>query len=259
MEQGEIQQTLVRLMERSGGVQLIKMTHPGMAQLGRDLQAVLGITESIDAHQINQAMWSLIARELAYVALSAGSPGDWRLHLTERGYAIVRDQQINPDDPAGYIERIVKQAPSTTDTVKLYLREALKTYVDRSYLASAVMLGVAAEATMLETATAYVRWAGPAGEKLKSELENPRRFYVFKLEEFQKRLSVEKPKFPPEIGDNLDLDVTSVLQLIRLTRNDAGHPTGRVIDRDACFSHLVVYARVHTRLHGLKEFFTTAP
>ena len=86
-------------------------------------------------------------------------------------------------------------------------------------------------------------------------MANSRTFYVAKLQEFQKRLSVDKTQFPFELGDALELDVTAVLQLIRLNRNDAGHPTGKTISRDDCYSRLCIYASVHKKLHALQAFF----
>jgi hypothetical protein len=49
-----------------------------------------------------------------------------------------------------------------------------------------------------------------------------------------------------------------VLQLIRLTRNDAGHPTGRKIDREDAFNHLVIYARANKKLYDLMGFLKAA-
>jgi hypothetical protein len=135
------------------------------------------------------------------------------------------------------------------------LENRLKSFEQECYLASAVMLGVAAEACMLETADVFVKWSGKPAEKLKQMLENPRTFYVAKLEGFQKSLAAAKGSLPPELSDNLDLDVTAVIQLIRLTRNDAGHPTGRQIDREDAFNHLVIYARANKRLYDLIDFF----
>ena len=86
-------------------------------------------------------------------------------------------------------------------------------------------------------------------------LESPRTFYVAKLEGFQKCLAVARGSLPPELSDNLDLDVTAVLQLIRVTRNDPGQPIGRQIDREDAFNHLVIYARANKRLYDLIGFF----
>jgi hypothetical protein len=54
----------------------------------------------------------------------------------------------------------------------------------------------------------------------------------------------------PALG-NLD----SVLDVSRIYRNDAGHPTGKRIGRDDAFINLQMVARVLQKLYALKGFF----
>ena len=208
---------------------------------------------------MQEAVWSLVARRLAYIAMNETWSGDWKLMLTAKGHAVAEGTQVNPDDPSNYMKRLLEVAPTTTNTVRLYLEESLHAFVEECYLSSAVMLGVAAEAATLETADAFTVWAGPSAEKLRAHLDNPKTCYVAQLEEFQKRLAAAKPNIPTGLSDSLDLYVNSLLQLIRLTRNEAGHPTSRRLDRDACFNNLIVYASVHKRLNLLKNFFLNLP
>jgi hypothetical protein len=65
------------------------------------------------------------------------------------------------------------QAKSTT-LAKQYLKEALKSYEQDCFLASSVMLGVAAEDTTLDVAASFVAWQGKPAENLKTILENPK-------------------------------------------------------------------------------------
>jgi hypothetical protein len=205
---------------------------------------------------VNEAVWSLVARRLAWIEIDQAHPMAWFVQLTERGKAAAGSEAVNPDDPLGYMRRLLQAAPATSDVVQLYLRESLKSFEQECYLASAVTLGVAAEACMLETANAFVNWSGESARKLRQMLESPRTFYVAKLEGFQKCLAVARGSLlSPELSDNLDLDVTAVLQLIRVTRNDAGQPIGRQIDREDAFNHLVIYARANKRLYDLIGFF----
>jgi len=55
------------------------------------------------------------------------------------------------------MERLLEAAPRTSETTKQYLREALKSYEQECFLASSVMLGVAAEGTSLDVAASFVR------------------------------------------------------------------------------------------------------
>src|SRR5947207_7041157 len=147
------------------------------------------------------------------------------------------------------------QLLGTSDTTKQYLREALKSYEQECFLASSVMLGVAAEDTSLAVAASFVVWQGKPAANLKAILANPKQFYVYKLQEFEKRLIAAKGSIPPNLSENIELNITTILQLIRLTRNDAGHPTGRRVDQEDCYQNLVVYANAHRKLHRLKVYF----
>jgi hypothetical protein len=255
MEQAELQQIVLKLIKATGALKLGMLRWPAIETVHNQIRTLVGVECNEDWYVINEAVWALVARRLAYIAMSETWSGDWRLMLTARGHAAAEGSQVNPDDPSNYMKMLIATAPDTTETVRLYLDEALKAFTEECYLSSAVMLGVAAEACSLETADAFTTWAGKDADKLRAHLKNPRTFYVVKLEEFQKRLATAKSKIPSELSDSLDLYVNSVLQLIRLTRNEAGHPTNRKIDRDECFNNLVVYAGVHKRLHLLKNFF----
>src|SRR5947199_3374623 len=94
------------------------------------------------------------------------------------------------------------QLLGTSDTTKQYLKEALKSYEQECFLASSVMLGGAAEDTTLDVAASFASWQGKSAEKLKKVLENPRQFYVYKLQEFEKRLTAVKRSIPPEFSEN---------------------------------------------------------
>ena len=173
----------------------------------------------------------------------------------KEGSTRAEQRDYNPDDRNSYMQRLLKDAPATSATVQQYLLEALQTYEQECYLASAVMLGGAAEETTLEVAASFVKWRGKEAENLATILDNLRQFYVYKLQEFEKRLRVARREIPQEFAENLELQITAVLQLIRVTRNDAGHPTGRRIDRTDCFQNLVICANAHQKLHRLKAYF----
>ena len=232
MTQEEIQTTLLKFLKVDGPTRLGSLVTPNANSQVRNLvRSRTRIEFEVDWFEVNEAVWSLVVRRLAWIQIGQENPVHWRISLTERGKAAAEGEAVNPDDPSGYMRRLLRDAPGTSDVVQLYLRESLKSFEQECYLASAVMLGVAAVACMLEAADAFVNWSGDRARKLRTMLENRRTFYVAKLEEFQKRLTAASGSLPQEISDNLDLDVTAVLQLIRHTRNDAGHPTGRQIDR----------------------------
>jgi hypothetical protein len=54
------------------------------------------------------------------------------------------------------------------------------------------------------------------------------------------------------------LTLDSVLDVLRIQRNDAGHPTGRHLSRDDVFISLQMLSRYLEKLYRLKAFFDAA-
>jgi hypothetical protein len=207
-----------------------------------------------EAH-IAQTLWGLLARGLVYIDISQSAPENWEWRPTNAGTASAKDEQFNPDDPERYLARLRSNIPDVSDLVLLYASEAVNCYTHERYLASAVMLGVASEAAFLEMAQASVKWLGVAGKNLQEVLRNPRQPYVRKFEEFRKRIESRKTDLPPELADGMSLTFDSVLDLLRISRNDAGHPTGKVVSREDQYISLQMFARYLQRLYDLHSFF----
>lgn len=51
------------------------------------------------------------------------------------------------------------------------------------------------------------------------------------------------------------LTFDAVLDLLRIYRNDSGHPTGKHIDHDTAFINLQMFARYLEKLYQFKAFF----
>lgn len=206
-------------------------------------------------HEVQEAIWSLVAQGLAYLDTSQIEASNWAVRITAAGRAVLSDEDYNPHDPAGYMDRLRAALPDMSDTVLAYMTEALGAFNNQLYLASTVMLGAASEAAFLEVATAF---AGTLTGKVKSNFErvlNGKTNYVEKFAEFRKRLEPLKATLPEEYGAGMALMLDSVVDLLRVNRNEAGHPTGRMFDRDDCFTALQMAARYLRKLYGLKRHF----
>jgi hypothetical protein len=206
--------------------------------------------------EINEVLWSMLAQGLLHIDISQSAPENWTWQLSSAGRAVKLDAEINPDDPQGYLLRVKDTVPSASDIVMMYLEEAVLSYTGRRYLASAVMLGVAAEAAFMEMARSFANWLPTAERKKFSEIiENRRQVYLGKFAEFRKRIEPKRQQLPPELADGMVLTLDSVLDVLRIYRNDAGHPTGKKIDREDAFINLQMAARVLQKMYALKVFF----
>ncbi len=204
---------------------------------------------------ITQTLWSLLGKGLVYIDIWQPAPENWKWQLTDAGAKSAKDEQFNPDDPERYLVRLRSNVPDISDLVYIYAEEATRCYNHECYFASAVMLGVASEAAFLEMAQASVNWLQSSGQKLQAFLDNPRMPYVKKFREFRKRIEPQKHKLPTELADGMSLTFDSVLDLLRISRNEAGHPTGKIVSREDQYISLQMFGRYLKRLYDLRNFF----
>ena len=205
-------------------------------------------------------LWSLVGQGLVYIDMQQSAPENWQWGLTDSGRASLSDQQINPDDTAGYLARLKAMTPEISEITLMYSEEAVRSYISRCYLASATMLGVASEAAFLEMAEAFGNWLPKSpGEKFLTIIQNPKQNYIAKFTEFRKRVETIKPKLPGELADGMALTMDSLLDLLRIYRNDAGHPTGKKISREDAFINLQMFARYVQKMYLMKKFFVENP
>ena len=205
--------------------------------------------------EVTQTLWYLLGRGLVYIYMWQPAPENWEWQLTKAGIESARDEQFNPDDLDRYLMRLHANVPDVSKLVFLYASEAVRCYTHEDYLASAVMLGVASEAAFLEMAYASVNWLGASGQKLKEVLDS-KQPYVKKFSEFRNKIEPRKVDLPSELVDGMSLTFDSVLDLLRISRNDAGHPTGKQLLREDQYIALQMFARYLQKLYQLRTFFS---
>jgi hypothetical protein len=116
------------------------------------------------------------------------------------------------------------------------------------------MLGGAAEKAFLLLIDAYTNAISdePRRERFKRNTAGP---IKRKLDEFAAAVPTFRSRLPSSLEDNLDSQLTGIFDLIRTTRNDVGHPTGRLIDRQLAFAHLRLFISYCKRVYDLIDWF----
>ena len=220
-----------------------------------------GVRWKSNRGEAQQALWSLISKRMAYIEMSQPSASNWSICLTERGANAADRTKINPDNDSAYIAEINKTIPQFSETASLYLQESLTAFSSECYLASTMMLGVATEACFYDIAGSFAKWLGTVpGQQTSSQafsdlLEQPTRAYVHKFAEFQKRLLSNKGHLQAALQQNLDLNINAAIELIRIARNEVGHPTNQGVSRESANQYLLLFPMLAKRLYELKRFF----
>jgi hypothetical protein len=207
--------------------------------------------------EVMEALWQLVADGLAFIDYSQSAPENWSWVLTQRGLRAAESvDEYEPDDPEGYLDRLKRRITDVDQQVLAYASEALRSYSCACYLASSVMLGVASERAFQILGETFGGWL-PAAEaqRFRGSFDHPRQTYVAKFVEFRKRLEPYKSRMPDELSDGMALTLDSVLDLLRITRNEAGHPTGKAVEAGDAYIQLQMFARYLEKLYEYRRFF----
>ena len=252
MTDAEIQRLILRYISQKN---VDRRLGRGHEYLAKGVRNAAPAGSQVRNGQIMEGVWSLIRQGLAYIDYSQPAPANWELQITANGRAVANDEGINPDDPAGYIQNLDREVPDLSEVAKNYAHEALSAYNAGLYRSSVVMLGVASEAAVLEVAAALAQTMREEKKRQYLEqLEAPNRSYNAKFEDFRQKLRSRTDSMPEELTTNLDLTMNSVGELLRVYRNNAGHPTGKVASRHDCFTFLHMFVQYAKRLYAIKAY-----
>jgi hypothetical protein len=80
-----------------------------------------------------------------------------------------------------------------------------------------------------------------------------------KYDALWKRLAPLAGSLPKPLGEDLHTILDRVFDLIRTTRNAAGHPTGKTIERETMHANLLLFPSYCRRVYGLIDHFHANP
>jgi hypothetical protein len=155
-------------------------------------------------------------------------------------------------DVDSYQQAIANEVPGINEITLLYLKEAMQAFRSGCILSATVMLGVASEHTFLLL--------------LESIENNPEHRETFrtvydqrtilqKVNKFKNILDQQQKELPSAIKEDLDTHFAGILSVIRNFRNQSGHPTGRIIDREQAFVLLQLFIPYCKKLYQLMDFY----
>lgn len=206
-------------------------------------------------HEVWEALWGLVGEGLVYLdpGVQGSGTDNWRWKLSSVGVSAVESGNWEPRDPEGYLRRLRCHSPEIDPLVLRYVEEALRAFNARCYLATSVMLGVASERILEQLARSVIGAEADRSTKLRKALDNPRESQFTRFTELRKVLEPRRADLPDGLGDTLTLD--AVADLLRIARNEAGHPSAGSIDEETAYTHLQMAARYLQKITLLRGFF----
>lgn len=206
--------------------------------------------------------------EVAHEAVLAGQlcpvpehPGR-QFRLTEHGVrCLAADNPALPIDPSGMVEGIRKDYPDvpSLDLLARYLSEATTSFQHGLLLAAATMVGCAYELCLVDLATTVFKaWppdslstvTGKHREAAKRHLQGDYAKAGILADAVKKALEEKRDRLRDEY-QWVESCFSSTFFLVRELRNDAGHPSGRVVARDEVFIHLTSFPLCFRRVRTI--------
>lgn len=216
--------------------------------------------QSHDVLKVYDILWDLLIQGVLAPGMDSSNLYFPFLHVTDYGQRCLDAGMIVPHDPDRYVTRLQQQVGRPLDDIVLiYVREGLLTFLGGHYLASTVMVGVASE-----------RCIDLLTESLANAIADPNRKATFKTKVRQAGRSVKRRfdalrdellvlHLPGDLADALDIQLSGIFTLLRYSRNDAGHPTGRLADRDEAHANLLLFPGYCKRVYDLIAHFQSTP
>lgn len=208
----------------------------------------------------NEVMWQLLVQGVIAPGLDSNNLNLPWFHITEYGQRCIEAGDFLPHDPTGYMKRIENQVGQhLDDTVKTYIHESLLTFLGGHYLSATVMLGVASERCIDLLAECYSGAIGDPGRKrdFDKKLAGAGRSVKRRFDAIRDELLKPTLGLPTELTDALDIHMSGIFTLIRYSRNEVGHPTGLVVDRDTAHANLLLFPQYCKRIYGLIAYLRT--
>ena len=224
------------LDEFDGRSQRPPSTYPAETALGKE-----------DSEILREVFWDLFRQGIVILGIDETNKSFPFFKVTSWGERAVRENDTYfITDTTKFEQRLKNEIPNIDDITILYLRESFQAFRVRCTISSAVMLGVAAEhifQLLLDQLESNPQ------QKTKFRNVFKERSILKKINRFKAIITSEQASFTQEVRESFDTQFLGIQSLIRIYRNESGHPTGKVIDREQAFVNLRLFIPFGKMVH----------
>lgn len=206
-----------------------------------------------DADKFLEVFWGLFRDGIITLGLNSSNREFPFFRLSEFGKRLVKDSGAYFfHDVSTYEALIRKEVSAIDDVTMIYLKEAMQAFRSGCILSASVMLGVATEHTFLVLIETIENNSTHAATFANVSKE---RTILQKVNKFMGILDQQLKSLPPEIKEDLDTHFAGILSIIRNFRNQSGHPSGKIIDREQAFILLQLFIPYCKKMYLLIDHY----
>lgn len=208
-----------------------------------------------DVSTVRSILWRLVNVGILTPRIISDDRNQF-FEFTGYGRKVIKDTKESPYDPFGFIKRLTTDCPKLESDSIAYIQEAISCFLSRYLRAASVMIGLASENEILSLIDRYSLTLC-SEDKIDFEKRiNSSRSIKEKFEILYNKLRQNKSDLPMGVNE-LDTWLQGVFQIIRLYRNDAGHPVTITFNAEDVYANLVLFRTYARYLSQLKAHFAT--
>ena len=203
-----------------------------------------------DAELVRDIFWDLFRQGVITLGLNDSNPAWPWFRLSHFGeQAMAGQQPYRFHDTATYVAMVKKEVPDLSKQAQTYLEEAVAAFYADCMLASCVMLGVAAETEFLALVDVAEK-----GKHATSFAGLKKHFFIRKkIDAFHTALKPLIPALPHDATEDFETNLSMIQSVLRIARNDAGHPSSANPSREQVYVFLQLFAPFARQLKRLRS------
>jgi hypothetical protein len=180
--------------------------------------------------------------------------------VTDYGRELLAARDYVPHDKVGYLQLLHDHVPAPDSTVLVYLAKSLETFLRGNFIASTVMLGVAAERVFNLVCDSLEPALASAKEREKLAALQRKRSIKGRADWVHDKLRAVQDGKPHGFPENAAIMATGIYDMIRTQRNDLGHPreTPPRLTRRQVNANLVLFPTFYETAESVRTYLTSS-
>ena len=206
-----------------------------------------------DRELVREVFWDFFRQGLITLGINDSNREYPWFKVSTSGRRILENQETYFFHDLSTYEKLIRdKIPTIDDVTVIYLKEAMQAYRIGCLLSSSVMLGVATEHTF--NLLIEVIEANPTHQPTYKNV-NKERGILRRVNKFKSILDKHVKTMDPRVREDLDTHFAGILSIIRNFRNQSGHPSGHIIEREQCYVLLQLFIPYGKKMYQLMDHF----
>jgi hypothetical protein len=189
-----------------------------------------------------------------------GFPSQGRYFMTSRGQSWVSSAEPMPEDFNGYMKLLRQLVPGLDPVIEQYISEGLSSFARGTYFAAAVMIGAASEKAIYLLAESMLNVFSDGAQRAKLEKLMGERTLNPLLRFVEKAIvEAQASHIPYSVSEGASRHLMSLIEAIRVQRNDAVHPMNAQVSADSVRLSFQAFPHALEKQETLRMWFLANP